>query len=112
FFIDLESLDINPKQLIIPSDEMGKYSIQLSCILKDNHTNRRHHDIFWWHNNKRLGSRTNRFARIIKNFTQHSVTSTLFYTGDSSFITGNYVCESEPLRRHISVKLQTNISSS
>ncbi|CAF1501149.1 unnamed protein product [Adineta steineri] len=108
----IQSLDINPKQLIIPSDEMGKYSIQLSCILKDNHTNRRHHDIFWWHNNKRLGSRTNRYARIIKNFTQHSVTSTLFYTGDSSFITGNYVCESEPLRRHISVKLQTNISSS
>lgn len=92
-------------------NEIGQYSIRLNCIIKDNHTNRRHHDIYWWHNNRRLGSQTNRYARIIKNLTQHSLISTLFYTGQPAHIVGNYVCESEPLRRYISVELNTNKSS-
>ena len=108
----LESLDINPKQIFIPPNEIGQYSIQLNCILKDNHTNRRHHEIYWWHNNKRFGSRTNRYARIVKNITQQSLISTLFYTGDPAFITGSYVCESEPLKRYISVEFKTNRSTS
>jgi hypothetical protein len=106
-----ESLDITPKQLLIPADEVGQYSIRLACILNDNHTNRRHHDIYWWHNNKRLGSQTNRYARIIKNYTQNSFISTLFYTGEPINIVGTYVCESEPLRRYISVELKLNKSS-
>jgi len=111
-FYYLESLDINPKQLLIPSDDIGQYSIRLNCILTDNHTNRRHHEIYWWHNNKRLGSQTNRYVRIIKNITQYSFISTLFYTGKSARIAGNYVCESEPLRRYISVGFKTNNSLS
>jgi len=111
YFCILESLDITPKQLLIPVDEIGQYSIRLNCILKDNHTNRRHHEIYWWHNNRKLGSQTNRYARIIKNITQHSFISTLFYTGELANVVGNYVCESEPLRRYISVGLKTNNSS-
>jgi len=107
----IQSLDITPKRLLIPAYEIGQYSIRLNCILKDNHTNRRHHEIYWWHNNRRLGSQTNRYARIIKNITQHSFISTLFYTGEPANVVGNYVCESEPLRRYISVELQTNKSS-
>ncbi|CAF1670366.1 unnamed protein product, partial [Adineta ricciae] len=34
----IQSLDINPKQIFIPPNEIGQYSIQLNCILKDNHT--------------------------------------------------------------------------
>ncbi len=104
-------MHITPKQLLIPADEIGRYSIRLNCILKDNHLNQRHHEISWWHNNRRLGSQTNRYARITKNITQHSLISTLFYTGEPVNIVGNYVCESEPLRRYISVKWQTNKSS-
>jgi hypothetical protein len=110
-FYFVESFDITPKQLSIPTDEIGQYSIRLNCILKDNHTNRRQHEIYWWHNNRRLGSQTNRYARIIKNITQHSFISTLFYTGEPANVAGNYVCESEPLRRYISVELKTNNSS-
>jgi len=106
-----ESLDIIPKQLFIRADENGLYSIRLNCIIKDNYINRRHDDISWWHNNRRLGSQTNRYARIIKNLTQHSLISTLFYTGALSNVAGNYICESEPLRRYISVELQTNKSA-
>jgi hypothetical protein len=104
----LESLDIHPKQLIIPADEIGQYSIRLNCILTDHHTGRRHHEISWWHNNKRLGSQTNRYARIVKNMTQHSFISTLFYTGEPANVVGHYMCESEPLRRSISVEFQSN----
>ncbi|CAF1090563.1 unnamed protein product [Rotaria sp. Silwood1] len=107
----IQSLDITPKQLLIPADEIGQYSIRLNCILRDNHTNRRHHEIYWWHNNKRLGSQTNRYARIIKNFTQHSFISTLFYTGEPVNVAGKYICETEPLRRYISVELKTTNSS-
>ncbi len=107
----LESLDITPKQLLIPANETGQYSIRLHCILTDNHTGQRHHEIHWWHNNKRLGSHSNRHARITKNFTQHSFISTLFYTGEPANIAGNYICESDPLRRYISVGLTTNQSS-
>jgi len=107
----LESLDISPKQVIIPAVDVGQYSIRLNCILTDNHTGRRHHEIHWWHNNKRLGSHSNRHARIIKNFTQHSFISTLFYTGHPANIAGNYVCESDPLRKNILVGLKTNKSS-
>ncbi len=108
----LESLDITPKQILIPANETGQYSIRLSCILTDNHTGRRHHEIHWWHNNKRLGSHSNRHARITKNFTQHSFISTLFYTGEPAHIAGSYICESDPLRKYISVGLKTNKSSS
>jgi len=84
----------------------------LNCILTDNHTGRRHHEIHWWHNNKRLGgSHPNRHARITKNFTQHSFISTLFYTGEPANIAGSYICESDPLRKYISVELETNKSS-
>ena len=107
----LESLDISPKQLLIPANETGQYSIRLHCILSDNRTGRRHHEIHWWHNNKRLGSHSNRHARITKNITQHSFISTLFYTGEPSSIAGNYICESDPLRRYISVGLKTNRTS-
>ncbi|CAF1178291.1 unnamed protein product [Rotaria sordida] len=107
----IQSLDITPKQLLIPANEIGQYSIRLNCILKDNHMNRRHHEIYWWHNNKRLGSQTNRYARIIKNFTQHSFISTLFYTGEPINVIGKYICETEPLRRYISVELKTTNSS-
>jgi hypothetical protein len=110
FLFVLESLDISPKQLLIPANETGQYSIRLHCILTDYHTGRRHHEIHWWHNNKRLGSHSNRHARITKNFTQHSFISTLFYTGEPSSIAGNYICESDPLRRSISVGLKTNQS--
>ena len=106
-----ESLDIVPKQLVIPANELGQYSIRLNCILKDNHTNR-HHEIYWWHNNKRLDLHTSRYARITKNFTQHSFISTLFYTDQPINVVGTYICESEPLRRTISVKLKTTNSSS
>ncbi len=110
-FFFLESLDIIPKQLFIRADETGLYSIRLNCIIKDNYITQRHHEISWWHNNRRLGSQTNRYARIIKNLTQHSLISTLFYTGELMNVAGNYICESEPLRRYISVKLQTNKSA-
>ncbi|CAF1558342.1 unnamed protein product [Adineta ricciae] len=106
----LESLDINPKQVIIPADESGQYSIRLSCILTDHHTGRRH-EIHWWHNNKRLGANSNRHARITKNSTQHSFISTLFYTGEPAHIAGSYVCESDPLRKYISVELESNNST-
>ena len=106
-----ESLDITPKHVLIPANESGQYSIRLHCILTDNHTGRRHHEIHWWHNNKRLGSNSNRHARITKNITQHSFISTLFYTGEPANIAGNYICESDPLRRHILVGLKTNRSS-
>ena len=106
----LESLDIHPKQLVIPNEEIGPYSIRLNCILTDHQTGRRHHEISWWHNNKRLGSQTNRFARIVKNVTQHSFISTLFYTAAPANVVGYFTCESEPLRRSISVKFQTNHS--
>jgi hypothetical protein len=112
FRIILESFDITPKHVLIPADDSGQYSIRINCILTDNHTGRRNHEIHWWHNNKRLGSHSNRHARIIKNFTQHSFISTLFYTGKSANIAGNYMCESDPLRRLISVQLQTNKCSS
>ncbi|UJR15079.1 hypothetical protein I4U23_002046 [Adineta vaga] len=107
----IQSLDITPKEILIPPNEIGQYSIQLNCILNDNHTNRRQHEIYWWHNNKRLGSRTNRYARITKNLTQQSIISTLFYTGDPAYIIGNYVCESEPLRRYITVEIKSNHST-
>jgi hypothetical protein len=107
----IESLDITPKQLFIRANENGLYSIRLDCIIKDHHITRRHHEISWWHNNRRLGSQTNRYARIIKNLTQHSLISTLSYTGELMNIAGNYICESEPLRRYISVELQTNKSA-
>ena len=110
FFV--ESLDITPKQLVIPVNETGVYSIRLHCILTDNHTGRRHHEVHWWHNNKRLGSHSNRHARITKNFTQHSFISTLFYTGEPASIAGDYMCESDPLRRYISVEVTTNQTSS
>ncbi len=112
FFSILESLDITPKHVLIPANESGQYSIRLSCILTDKHTGRRHHEIHWWHNNKRLGSHSNRHARITKNFTQHSFISTLFYTGEPAHILGNYICESDPLRKYISVGLTKNQSSS
>lgn len=107
----IESLDITPKQLLIPANENSQYSIRLNCILKDNHMNRRHHEIYWWHNNKRLGSQTSRYARIVKNITQHSFTSTLFYTGEPMNVAGKYICESEPLRRYISVELKSIATS-
>jgi len=108
----IQSLDIVPKYIFIPTNETGQYSIRLNCILTDNHTGRRHHEIHWWHNNKRLGSHSNRQARITKNVTQNSFISTLFYTGEPSTIAGNYICESDPLRKYISVGLKTNRSSS
>lgn len=103
-----ESLEIYPKQLIIPANEIGQYSIRLHCVLTDHHRGHRHHEISWWHNNRRLGSQTNRYARIVKNVTQHSFISTLFYTGEPTRIAGSYICESDPLRRSIVVKLETN----
>lgn len=110
-FVFSESFDITPKHVLIPNNESGQYSIRLSCILKDNHTGRRQHEIHWWHNNKRLGSNTNRHARITRNSTQHSFISTLFYTGEASNIAGNYICESDPLRRNILVGFKSNKSS-
>lgn len=107
-----ESLDITPKYVFIPTNKTGQYSISLNCILTDNHTGRRHHEIHWWHNNKRLGAHSGRQARITKNATRHSFISTLFYTGDPSTIVGNYICESDPLRKHISVGFKTNQSPS
>ena len=111
--ISVESLAINPTEIIIPTDEIGQYSIRLSCILTDLHDGRRrrHPEIYWWHNNKRLGSQTNRYARIVKNISQHTFISTLFYTGKPSNVVGNYVCESEPLRKSISVALQAHDSA-
>ncbi|CAF3627627.1 unnamed protein product [Adineta steineri] len=106
----IQSLDITPKQIIIPADELGQYSIRLNCILTDNHTGRRH-EIHWWHNNKRLGTNSNRHARITKNSTQHSFISTLFYTGEPANIAGSYICESDPLRKSVSVHLEANKSS-
>ncbi|CAF3143869.1 unnamed protein product [Rotaria socialis] len=106
----IQSLDITPKQLLIPANEIGQYSVRLNCILRDNHMNRRHHEIYWWHNNKRLGSQTSRYARIVKNVTQHSFISTLLYTGEPANVAGKYICESKPLRRYISVELNSGSS--
>ena len=92
--------------------DTSQYSIRLNCILTDSHRNRRHHEIHWWHNNKRLSSHSSRHARIMKNFTQHSFISTLFYTGEPIDLAGNYVCETDPLRRYISVEITTNKASS
>ena len=100
---------MTPKQLIIPT--IDAYSVRLNCILKDNHTDRRPHEIFWWHNNRRLGSKTNRYARIIRNVTENSLISTLIYTGKAESLIGKYTCESEPLRRYISIELQVNKSA-
>lgn len=111
-FFFVESLDITPKQVLIPANESGVYSIRLHCILTDNQTGRRHHEVHWWHNNKRLGSHSNRHARITKNFTNHQFISTLFYTGEPANIAGDYMCESDPLRRYISVGLTPNQASS
>ena len=111
-FLFSESLDIYPKQLAIPADEIGQYSIRLNCILTDHHRGHRHHEIYWWHNNRRLGSQTNRYARIVRNVTQHSFISTLLYTGEPANIVGHYICESDPLRRSVLVKLETSRSKS
>jgi hypothetical protein len=91
-------------------DDIGQYSIRLMCILTDHHPaiDRRQHDIAWWYNNKRLGSQTNRFARIVKNVSQHSMMSTLFYTGQPINVIGHYVCESDRLRRTILVQFESN----
>lgn len=110
--ISLESLEVSPKEILIPTKEINLYSLRLNCILTDHQVNRRHHEIFWWHNNRRLGSQTNRNIRIMQNLTGHSLISTLLYTGEPSTLVGNYICESEPLRRSISVVLQSNQSSS
>ena len=110
--IRLESLEISPKEIAIPATEISLYSVRLHCILTDRSINRRQHEIFWWHNNRRLGSQTNRNARIMQNLTGHSLISTLFYTGEPSTIIGNYICESEPLKRSISVVFQSNQCSS
>ena len=74
-----------PKHLLIPANKIGQFSIRLSCILKDNHTNRRYHEIYWWHNNKRIGSQKNRYAHIIQNFTQHSLTFLASSERDQTF---------------------------
>lgn len=39
-FFFVESLDITPKQVLIPANESGVYSIRLHCILTDNQNGR------------------------------------------------------------------------
>jgi len=105
-------MEVNPKRLIIPTNEQSQYSIRLNCILKTNNTNRRHYDVLWRHNDRRLGSKTSRFARISKNLTDNSLISTLILTGKPMHLIGNFACEIEPLKKYISVELQTNQSTS
>ncbi|CAF1603064.1 unnamed protein product [Rotaria magnacalcarata] len=107
----IQSLDISPKEVLISTDAIGQSSISLNCILTDSHIDQRPHDIHWWHNNKRLNANSNRHTRIIKNFTQHQFISTLFYADEPANMAGIYICESDPLRKYISVELKSNRSS-
>ncbi|CAF3569656.1 unnamed protein product [Rotaria sordida] len=107
----IQSLDINPTEVLISTDEIGQYSIRLNCILTDSHLEERHHDIHWWHNNKRINTNSNRHTRITKNFTRHSFISTLFYTDEPANIAGIYMCEADPIRKYIPVELKSNQSS-
>lgn len=97
--------------MIISAEEDGQYSIRLNCILTDSHIEQRHHEIHWWHNNKRINSHANRQSRILKNFTQHAFISTLHYTDVPANIIGNYICESDPLKKYIAIELKTNKTS-
>lgn len=92
------------------TDEVGQSSIRLNCILTDSHIEQRPHDIHWWHNNKRIHSNSNRQTRIVKNFTQHQFISTLFYTDVPENMAGIYTCETDPLRKYISVEFNSNKS--
>ncbi|CAF2726165.1 unnamed protein product [Rotaria sp. Silwood2] len=108
----IQSLEINPKEVFISADEIGQYSIRLNCILTDSQLEQRHHDIHWWHNNKRISTNSNRHTRIIKNFTQHSFISTLlFHTNEPANIAGIYICETDPIRKYIPVELKSNQNS-
>ncbi|CAF4881755.1 unnamed protein product [Rotaria sp. Silwood1] len=107
----IHSLDIHSKEVLISPDESGQYSIRLSCILTDSHLEQRHYDIHWWHNSKRINTNSHRHTRIVKNFTQHSFISTLFYTDEPANIAGIYICETDPIRKYIPVEFKSNQSS-
>lgn len=109
FLFSSDSLEIYPKEIFISHDEIGYRSIQLKCIITDQSIDDRHHDVLWWHDDKRLGSTTNRRARIEQIKKENSIVSTLTYTAKTQNLLGNYVCESDSLRRIISVQLQNNV---
>ena len=99
-------MDIEPKQVRLRTNETtGDQSIELKCILTDNHQGRRQHEIHWWHNNKRLGGPNSRQVRIVRNVTQQSFISTLVYTGPATHLAGKFICESDPIKKEIDVNL-------